>query len=195
MNRTRISRSRPPRRPSKHRARLDVELLETRNLLSSSLGLTTLVQVSDPNPLSAPPPPPPVVFADSEVEPQLAVDPTNTAHAVAIWQQDRFRSVGGARALVVSVTNNANDPDADGAEWSTPAAIPGFDGTTSGAAFPRYTDPWVSFAPNGDVYASACAVTPAGPFPGHTAVLVSKSIDGGFTWSSPITLIDHQAPA
>src|SRR5262245_2652793 len=198
MIRTRFLRPDPLGRPPKRRARLQVEALETRNLPSGTMGLTTLVQVSTTNPLPAPPPPPPVVFYNSEVEPQLAVDPTNTAHAVAIWQQDRFRSVGGARALVVSVTYHANDTDLDGAEWSPPAAIPGFNSTDSaGAAFPRYTDPWVSFAPNGDVYASACAIAPAGPVPvpGHTAVLVSKSTDGGFTWSTPITLIDHQAPA
>jgi hypothetical protein len=194
MSRTTRLWRRPGRRQRPLRARLEVELLEVRNLLSSTLGLTPLVQVSDPNPLpTTPPPPPPTVFIDSEVEPQIAVDPTNTAHAVAIWQQDRFRSVGGARALVVSVTYNAND--SLGATWSTPAAIPGFNSTDpAGAAFPRYTDPWVSFTPTGDLYASAIALTPGGPFPSHTAVLVVKSTDGGSTWSTPTTLIDTQAP-
>jgi hypothetical protein len=137
------------------------------------------------------------VFYNSEVEPQLAVDSAHPGHAVAIWQQDRFRSVGGARALVVSVTNNANDNDLDGAEWSTPTPIPWFDATDPrGAAFQRYTDPWVTIAPNGDVYAAALALTPSpsGPFPSHTAVLVSKSTNGGLTWSAPATLIDDQAP-
>src|SRR5436309_1143936 len=145
MNRTKWSGWLGQRQRRAPRTRLQVELLEDRNLLSG-LTLTPLVQVSDPSPLP-PPPPSPTVFANSEVEPQLAVDPTNTGHVVAIWQQDRFRSVGGGRALVVSVTNNASY--ALGATWSTPAVIPGFDGTASGAAFPRYTDPWVSFAPNG----------------------------------------------
>ncbi len=52
----------------------------------------------------------------------------------------------------------------------------------------------MSFAPNGDIYASALALTTTGPFPGHTAVLVSNSTDGGFTWNAPATLIDTQAP-
>jgi BNR repeat-like domain len=192
MNRTTLfgSRGVPGRRTP--RARLQVELLEARNLLSG-LTLTPLVQVSDPSPLP-PPPPSPTVFANSEVEPQIAVDPTNTAHAVAIWQQDRFRSVGGARALVVSVTSDANNPL--GAHWSTPAAIPGFNVTDpAGAAFDRYTDPWVSITPNGDVYAAALALTPAGPFPGHTAVMVAKSTDGGSTWGTPTTLEEDEAPA
>jgi hypothetical protein len=144
------------------------------------------------------------VLNNSEVEPQIAVNPANTDQAVAVWQQDRFRSVGGARALVFSVTANASDNDSDGAEWSTPAPIPGFDATVSGAAFARYTDPWVSISPNGTVYASAIALTPSSTspsFPSHTGVLVIKgsiTISGGvpsITWdpAGPTTLIDTQA--
>jgi hypothetical protein len=186
------SRRRPLRRSLKPRACLQVEFLETRNLMASTLGLTPLVQVSDPSPLDNSIPPNGTVFLNSEVEPQLAVDPTNLSHAVAIWQQDRYRSGGGARALVVSVNYNADDPA--GATWSTPAAIPGFNAAVANPDFGRYTDPWVSFAPNGDVYASALALTVIGPFPYHTASQVVKSTDGGFTWSAPATLIDNQAP-
>jgi hypothetical protein len=46
MSHTPLSRQRPRRRPPNRRARLQVEALEVRNLLSSTLGLTTLVQVS-----------------------------------------------------------------------------------------------------------------------------------------------------
>src|SRR5262249_1540653 len=193
MRRTTLFGSHATRSKRLRRARLEVELLEARNLLATStFGLTALVQVSDPSPLPPPASSSPTVFTDSEVEPQLAVDPTNPAHAVAIWQQDRFRSVGGARALVVSVTTTANQPSAS---WSPPVAIPGFNSTDPlGASFPRYTDPWVSIAPNGDVYATAIALTPSGPFPGHTAVMVVKSTDGGFTWSAPTTLEEDQAP-
>jgi hypothetical protein len=173
--------------------RLRVEHLEDRSV-PSGVTLTTLVPVSDSSPLP-PAASSPTVFVDSEVEPQIAVDPNVPAHAVAIWQQDRFRSVGGARALVASVTDNANTTDPAGAIWSAPKPIPGFNSTdTLGAAFPRYTDPWVTITPNGDVYATDLALTPAGPFPGHTAVMVAKSMDGGFTWSAPITLEDDQAP-
>jgi hypothetical protein len=115
-----------------------------------------------------------------------------SGHAVAIWQQDRYLHVGGARALVVSVYN-ANAPG--GPKWSAPEVIPGFDSTeAAGATFARYTDPWVTIASNGDVYASALAMTPVGPVPGHTAAMVSKSTDGGFTWSAPTTLIQTDAP-
>jgi len=192
MFRTRRSRPQKLRQPPKGRTQLQVEHLENRNLPSSTLGLTTLVQVSEPSPLPPPASTSPTVFTDSEAEPQIAVDPTNPAHAVAIWQQDRFRSVGGARALVVSVSYDANAPTAI---WSAPTAIPYFNATDPlGSAFPRYTDPWVTITSNGDIYAAALALTPAGPVPGHTAVQVSKSTDGGFTWSTPATLIDTTAP-
>ena len=81
MSRTHWFRPRSKRSKAPHQTRLHVELLETRNLLSSSLGLTPLVQVSGDSPLPPPPPPPPTVFYNSEVEPQIAVDPMNTAHA------------------------------------------------------------------------------------------------------------------
>src|SRR5262249_29637307 len=150
MNRTRWFRRRPGRRLPPFRARPQVEQLEVRNLLSTNMGLTPLVPVSDPSPLSPPSSTSPPVFPNSEVEPQLAVDhrPGYSDHAVAIWQQDRYRSVGGARALVVSVTQNASANDRThmtGATWSTPTAIPYFDATNPlGSAFDRYTDPWVT---------------------------------------------------
>jgi hypothetical protein len=188
-----MSPIRPSRQRPRPRLRLQVEPLEARSLLSSTLGLTPLVQVSGDSPLP-PPASSPRVDVNSEVEPQLAVDPTNPAHAVALWQQDRYFSGGGARALVASVSYDANNPA--GAHWSTPAAIPWFDATNPNnpEGFARYTDPWVSVAPDGTVYAAALALTTSGPFPGHTAVLVSKSIDGGLTWGAPSTLIDTQAP-
>src|SRR5262245_2725169 len=113
MTHIRRSRPRPLGRPPKPRARLQVEMLEARNLLATStFALTTPSQVSGDSPLAAPPPsppsPPPLFSYNSEVEPQIAVDPTHPSYAVAIWQQDRFFKVGGARALLVSVTTDAD---------------------------------------------------------------------------------------
>jgi hypothetical protein len=202
MSRIRQSRRRPQLRPPTPRARPQVELLEGRDLPSTgTFLLTNLVPVSGDSPLP-PPPSSPTVFYNSEVEPQIAVDPRPgmAGHAVAIWQQDRYRSVGGARALVVSVTTDASDPTAI---WSPPTPIPYFNSTdatfntidpVTGQGYARYTDPWVSIAPNGDVYAVALAMTPVGPVPGHTAVLVSKSTDGGVTWGKPTMLIHDDAP-
>jgi len=193
------SRPRPLRRPPVTRARLQVELLEDRNV-PSGLTLTPLVRVSNDTPSLPAPPTSPIVFPNSEVEPQLAVNPVDTTQAVAVWQQDRYRSVGGARALFFSVTANGNDTG--GASWSTPAAIPGFDATAAGSLFARYTDPWVSIGPDGKVYATALALTPVGPIPGHTACLVitgSITVSGGvasISWdpNGPTTLIRDDAP-
>jgi hypothetical protein len=193
------------------RIRLQVERLEDRNLLASgTFALTPLAQVSSSSPSLPAPPSSPIVFPNSEVEPQVAANPLNTTQAVAIWQQDRYRSVGGARALFFSVTADGND--ANGAKWSTPAPIPYFNSTdatfntidpVTGQGYARYTDPWVTIAPNGVVWASALAMTPSGPVPGHTAVLVIKGsivINGdgsaSVSWDSagPTMLIHDDAP-
>lgn len=54
----------------------------------------------------------------------------------------------------------------------------------SGGSFFGTGDPWLSFAPNGDLYVVAGA--------GHTfddaAILVTKSGDGGLHWSAPIVV-------
>jgi hypothetical protein len=42
-------------------------------------------------------------FLHSEVEPRVAVDPTNPDHLVGVWQQDRW-SNGGARGIVAGVS-------------------------------------------------------------------------------------------
>src|SRR5260370_18269282 len=84
------------------KARLRVELLETRNLLSgTNFALTPLVALPDTNLL---PDTSDIigqsghVRLNSEVEPQVAVDPTNPLHAVGGWQQDRW-SKAASRAL------------------------------------------------------------------------------------------------
>jgi hypothetical protein len=54
-------------------------------------------------------------------------------------------------------------------------------------------DPWVSIAPNGDVYASVLAYDEAGIGFGTTVrsqILVSKSTDGGLSWGAPTVVID-----
>lgn len=174
-----VQRNRTPK------SRLQVVLLEARNL-PSGLVLTPLVQVSGASPLE-PPPPSPTVFYNSELEPQIAVDPTDPFHIVGVWQQDRY-SGSGARALVAGLSSDG------GNTWDV-APIPWFDSTDPlGHAYERYTDPWVSIAPNGDVYVTALALTITGGFPTPSAVLATKSTDGGETWLPPVTLAATQAP-
>jgi hypothetical protein len=127
-------------------------------------------------------------FPNTEVEPWVDVNPTNTDNIVATWQQDRW-SDGGSRGLVAGVSNNG------GKNWSE-VVIPKVSACSGNASYLRASDPWLSFAPNGDLYHIALSanggITAAG-FP-NSAVLVSKSTDGGSTWGDPISLRADNGP-
>jgi hypothetical protein len=122
-------------------------------------------------------------FLNSEVEPWVEVNPTNPNNLIAVWQQDRW-SNGGARGLVTAASYDG------GATWTT--TFPHFSTCAGGTAanggnYERASDPWVTFAPNGDAYQISLSVNlfqdPA------TAILVSKSVNGGANWTDPITLV------
>jgi hypothetical protein len=126
-------------------------------------------------------------FPDAETEPHVAVDPTNPMHLVAMFQQDRWND-GGSNGDVVVVSNDG------GASWHLAASQPRYticQGATSGSPgfFDRTTDPWVSFSSDGAiVYAIADSFNANGPaFGGASAILVSRSLDGGETWDTPVT--------
>ncbi len=135
-------------------------------------------------------------FPDTVVEPWVDVNPTDPDNIVAGIQQDRW-SNGGARGLVALRSTDG------GTTWEK-IAIPNTALCSGGTAanggdFQRASDPWLSFAPNGDLYFMSLSfddTTPpgrAGGF-GKNAMLVSKSTDGGLTWSDPITLIKDTNP-
>lgn len=124
-------------------------------------------------------------FANSEVEPWVDVDPTNANNLVATWQQDRW-SNGGSRGNLVARSTDG------GATWVIVTETKSSACTEGPEEFTRASDPWVTFAPNGDVYLMTLAVgTPEteDALPDLDAMLVSKSTDGGATWSEPIELI------
>ena len=139
---------------------------------------------------------PGTVFLNSEVEPWVDVNPTNPKNIVGSVQQDRW-SNGGARGLVAGVSFNG------GKTWQT-VVIPKITlcsgGTVAnGGDFKRATDPWLSFSPNGHLYQFSLAldIEPPPDRPGgfgKNAMLVSKSTDGGLTWSDPITVIRDEDP-
>jgi len=120
-------------------------------------------------------------FPNSEVEPFVAVNPTNPSNIVGVFQQDRW-SNGGAHGLVASTSHDG------GSTWSESWAhfsICSGGTAANGGNYDRASDPWVSFAPNGDAYQSSLSASADLTV---SAVLVSKSIDGGDTWSAPTTL-------
>jgi hypothetical protein len=120
-------------------------------------------------------------YVNAEVEPRVAVNPTNPSNIVGVFQQDRW-SNGGAHGLVAGVSHDG------GTTWSeTWAHFSTCSGGTAanGGNYDRASDPWVSFAPNGDVYQIALSTSADGI---TSAISVSKSTNGGDTWSEPITL-------
>jgi hypothetical protein len=63
-------------------------------------------------------------------------------------------------------------------------------------AFARASDPWLTFSPNGVVYALSLSFTGAALAPSsESGILVLRSADGGMTWSAPMTLIADDSTA
>lgn len=131
---------------------------------------------------------------DSEVEPWVDVNPTDIDNIVAFWQQDRW-SNGGARSLVAGVSTDG------GLTW-TNSIVPGITDCSGPAAggteldFDRASDPWLSFSPDGNLHQISLvfdADPAAGSF-GANGLAVSKSEDGGVTWSDPILIIEDDQP-
>ena len=92
------------------------------------------------------------VFLDSEVEPWIDVSPADSDIIAGIWQQDRWND-GGARGNVVALSADG------GTTWQTLIPPNVTDCTANPAAasgdfdvFDRASDPWLTFAPNGDLH-------------------------------------------
>jgi hypothetical protein len=126
-------------------------------------------------------------YPDAEVEPNIAVDPTNPQHLIGSVQQDRWND-GGANGLTNVVSTDG------GATWSLAAGQPQFSicaGAPSGSPgfFDRATDPWVSFSADGQVaYSISDSFNANGPaFGGASSIIISRSTDGGSHWQTPVT--------
>jgi hypothetical protein len=122
-----------------------------------------------------------VNFPNTEVEPWFEVNPQNPLNLAGFWQQDRW-SDGGSHGLVAGVSHDG------GATWSKswPAFSNCAGGTAAnGGAYERASDPWVSFSQNGTLHAISISFDRS---TAHNAVLTSRSLNGGTTWSPPITL-------
>ena len=130
------------------------------------------------------------VFLNSEVEPWMVVNPTDINNIVAFWQQDRW-SNGGCRGNVAGVSLDG------GSNWDI-VPVPGITDCTGGP-WERASDPWLSFSPDGTLHQmSLVFITDPPPDRvagfGPNGMAVSKSEDGGLTWSDPILLIEDDDP-
>ncbi len=132
-------------------------------------------------------------YLNTEVEPWVAVDPTDGNHLVGSWQQDRWND-GGANGLASAYSTNG------GANW-TDVALPFTACAGPGSLdYQRASDPWVSIGP-GKPASYGCAPTAkdcstvyqiAIPFDEttkRTAVAASVSYDGGAHYTNTQTLI------
>jgi hypothetical protein len=126
------------------------------------------------------------LYPSAEVEPMLALDPTNANHLIGVWQQDRW-SDGGAQGQLAGVSFDG------GRTWSrTSAALSRCTGgnASNGGDFPRVSDPWITIAPDGAAYQSGIVFSGGNFQPTATsAIAVSRSADGGRTWGTSTLLI------
>jgi hypothetical protein len=123
-----------------------------------------------------------IVYPNAEVEPRVAVNPANPLNAIGVFQQDRWDN-GGAHGLVTAYSHDG------GATWGI--TWPHFSICAGGTAlnggdYDRSSDPWVSIGPDGTAYQVGLAVSADQV---DSAILASRSTDGGATWSEPATLI------
>ncbi len=122
------------------------------------------------------------VYADAEVEPSFVINPHDTTNVIAAWQQDRW-STGGARGIVAAVSH-------DGGKTWVQRAMPfsrcGGGTAANGGDFDRATDPWLTAAPDGTLHQIALVYSTVQPV---SAVVASRSTDGGATWGATRTLI------
>src|SRR5919112_3735129 len=128
---------------------------------------------------------PGINYLHTEVEPWIAASSVDrngdgAVDVITGYQQDRWDN-GAARGVVASVLYQGR--------W-VQVTIPGTSACAGGAGYPRATDPWVSFSPNGVAYFFTLS-TSAGNL---SAMLVNRSTDGGLTWSAPTVLIREDDP-
>jgi hypothetical protein len=120
------------------------------------------------------------VYANAEVEPMIAVNPANANNVIVAWQQDRW-SGGGSRGSVTAYSMDG------GGTWTKSfAPMSRCTGGAGATAFERASDPWVTFAPDGTAYQVSLSFNNFAN--GNNAILVSRSTDGGRTWSAATTL-------
>jgi BNR repeat protein len=113
---------------------------------------------------------PGTMTVNDAAETMLVVNPANPNNLVAVWIQG-------------PIQNNIAALSFDGgATWQqVPLPLT----VCSGGSAAATGDPWLSFAPNGDLF---CVVL-VGPSPAQASTAILKSSDGGLHWSAP-ALVD-----
>jgi hypothetical protein len=130
------------------------------------------------------------LYQNAEVEPFVAANPRFPLNLVGTWQQDRW-SNGASQGLGTAYSFDG------GINWHRvflPFTRCAGGNAANGGDYERGSDPWVSFSPNGVVHLMVLTVSfNAPPDRPQTAMLVSRSRDGGRTWGPITTLIADTA--
>ena len=118
-------------------------------------------------------------YDSAEVEPQIAVNPTNPTEIVGVAQQDRWPD-GGARGLTSWMSS------AGGQDWAKLADVPWAACQGGPSRFGRVTDPWVSYDKAGNLYFIGQPIDSAEL--GLSAISVTTW--DGSSWRDPQILIE-----
>jgi hypothetical protein len=118
-------------------------------------------------------------YDNTEVEPQVAVDPTNPAEITGASQQDRWPD-GGARGLTSWMSTNG------ATSWAKLADVPWSACQGGPERFGRVTDPWVSYDKAGNLYFIGQPIDSAAL--GISAISVTTW--DGTSWRAPQILIE-----
>jgi BNR repeat protein len=108
---------------------------------------------------------------DHALEPFVAANPINPRNVAAAWYQGLFQD------MIAGVSFDG------GPNWQRvlmPLTI------CSGGPYLATGDPWLSFTPNGDLY--AVGITWNSNSWSDRQIVVSKSADGGLHWSAPVVI-------
>jgi hypothetical protein len=120
-------------------------------------------------------------YNNTEVEPQVAVDPTNPAEITGVSQQDRWPD-GGARGLTSWMSTDG------AASWSKLPDVPWSACQGGPARFGRVTDPWDSYDKAGNLYFIGQPIDSAAL--GISAISVTTWNAATSSWRAPQILIE-----
>lgn len=115
---------------------------------------------------------------DTQVEPDIGIDPNDDNILTATFQQGRFQDGG-------SVDPGYATSHDGGATW-TSGDLPNLT-VAVGGPFERASDPVVAFGPDGAVYIQTLGINFSDC---RSAVVVQRSDDGGLTFGDPLTIQD-----
>jgi hypothetical protein len=117
-------------------------------------------------------------ITNRELETAIAVNPADPRNIVATWKQD-VGPFDGTRSDLIGTSRDG------GKTWER-RTIPGL-GICTGGAADSPSDPWIAAGGDGTFYFGGLAASLATE-PPTTAVVASRSADGGRSWAVPATV-------